>query len=55
MVAFIDTTGSHDSGPWLIVAEPTGRTMSASLVLALEFDDDGLMRQLVALYCTTPR
>ena len=43
VVSFIDMTGTHDSGPWLMVAEPTGRTMRASLVLALELDDDGLI------------
>ena len=43
VVSFIDMTGTHDSGPWLMVVEPTGRTMHASLVLALELDDDGLI------------
>ena len=43
VVSFVDMTGTHDSGPWLMVAEPTGRSLSASLVLALELDDDGLI------------
>jgi hypothetical protein len=43
VVAFVDMTGTHDSGPWLMVAEPTHRQLSASLVLALEVDDDGLV------------
>jgi len=43
VVVFVDMTGTHDSGPWLMVAEPTHRHLSASLVLALELDSDGLI------------
>jgi predicted ester cyclase len=43
VVVFLDMTGTHDSGPWLMVAEPTHRRLSASLVLALELDEDGLI------------
>ena len=43
VVAFVDMSGTHDSGPWLMVAEPTHRPLSASLVLALELDDQGLI------------
>ena len=43
VVAFVDMSGTHDSGPWLMVAEPTHRPLSASLVLALELHDQGLI------------
>lgn len=43
VVAFVDMSATHDSGPWLMVAEPTHRRLKASLVLALELDDDGMV------------
>lgn len=43
VIAFIDMTGTHDNGPWLMVPEPTGRTISASLMLGLELDDAGMI------------
>lgn len=43
VVAFVDMSGTHDSGPWLMVPEPTHRSLTASLVLALELDDEGMV------------
>jgi predicted ester cyclase len=43
VVAVLDMTGTHDSGPWLMVAEPTHQRLSASLVLAVEFDEAGMV------------
>ena len=42
VVVFVEMTGTHD-GPWLMVQEPTHRPMVASLVLAFQFDDDGMI------------
>jgi predicted ester cyclase len=42
VVAFVDMTGTHE-GPWLMVQEPTHQPMTASLVLAIQFDDDGMI------------
>ncbi len=43
VVAFIDMSGTHDSGPWLMVTQPTHKALTASLVLAVELDDDGMV------------
>ena len=43
VVAFVDMSGTHDSGPWLMVAKPTNRVLTASLVLALELDEEGMV------------
>ena len=42
VVAFIEMTGTHE-GPWLMVREPTHRPMRASLMLGLQFDEDGMI------------
>jgi predicted ester cyclase len=42
VVAFVEMTGTHE-GPWLMVQEPTHQMMSASLVLGLQIDDDGMV------------
>jgi predicted ester cyclase len=42
VVVFLEMTGTHE-GPWLMVQEPTHRPMTASLMLALQFDDDGMI------------
>jgi predicted ester cyclase len=43
VVAFVDITGTHDSGPFLMVSEPTHQRLITSLVLALELDDNGMI------------
>ncbi len=42
VVVFVEMTGTQD-GPWLMVQEPTHRSMTASLMLAFQFDDDGMI------------
>jgi len=42
VVVFLEMTGTHE-GPWLMVQEPTHRPMTASLLLALQVDDDGMI------------
>ena len=43
VVAFLDMSGTHDRGPWLMVQEPTNRSLRASILLTLELDDDGMV------------
>lgn len=42
VVAFVEMSGTHD-GPWLMVHEPTHQSMRATLMLALQLDDDGMI------------
>ena len=42
VVVFANMTGTHD-GPFLMVQEPTHRPLRASLTLALQVDDNGLI------------
>lgn len=42
VVAFVEMTGTHE-GPWLMVRDATHRPMRANLLLALQFDDDGMV------------
>jgi predicted ester cyclase len=38
--AYLEIRGTH-LGPWIWVQEPTGRPITAGLLLALRFDEDG--------------
>ena len=42
VVSFVEMTGTHD-GPWLMVREGTHRPMRASLLLAFQFDANGMI------------
>jgi predicted ester cyclase len=42
VVAFIDMSGTQE-GPWLMVQEATQRRLEASIMLALQFDADGMV------------
>ena len=42
VIAFLEMSGTQD-GPWLMVQEPTHRTMRASILLALQLDLDGMV------------
>ncbi len=42
VVSFLEMSGTQD-GPWLMVQEPTGRPMRASILLALQLDADGMV------------
>lgn len=42
VVSFVEVTGTHE-GPWLMVREPTHRSMRASLMLGLQLDEDGMI------------
>ena len=42
VVVFADMSGTHE-GPFLMVQEPTRRPLRASLTLALQIDDNGMI------------
>ena len=42
VVSFIEMSGTQD-GPFLMVQDPTNRPLQASIMLALQLDDDGMV------------
>ena len=42
VVAFLEMSGTHE-GPFLMLEEGTHRPLHASIVLALQLDDDGML------------